>query len=72
MNPILKQLIINPSNKPYYSEDFIKGFKCGAQRQLEADRASIKTKQVKYFDEDEKVWKIGEVIIDESVETRLE
>ena len=33
---------------------------------------TIKTKQVKYFDEDEKMWKIGEVIIDELVETRLE
>ena len=26
---------------------------------------TIKTKQVKYFDEDEKVWKIGSVIVDE-------
>ena len=26
---------------------------------------SIQTKQVKYFDEDEKVWKIGSVIVDE-------
>ena len=26
---------------------------------------TIKTKQVKYYDEDEKVWKIGEVIVDE-------
>lgn len=25
---------------------------------------TIKTKRVKYFDEDEKVWKIGEVIVD--------
>lgn len=25
----------------------------------------IKTKQIKYFDEDEKVWKTGEVIVDE-------
>lgn len=25
----------------------------------------IKTKQAKYYDEDEKVWKIGEVIVDE-------
>lgn len=25
---------------------------------------TIKTKQIKYFDEDEKVWKIGEVIVD--------
>lgn len=26
---------------------------------------AIKTKQIKYFDEDEKVWKTGEVIVDE-------
>lgn len=26
---------------------------------------SIATKQIKYFDEDEKVWKIGSVIVDE-------
>lgn len=26
---------------------------------------TIKTKQVKYYDEDEKIWKIGEVIVDE-------
>ena len=30
------------------------------------DAPSIKTKQTKYYDEDEKVWKIGEVIIDSS------
>lgn len=27
---------------------------------------SIETKQTKYFDEDEKVWKIGSVIVDET------
>ena len=26
---------------------------------------TIKTKQVKYFDEDEKVWRTGEVIVNE-------
>ena len=26
---------------------------------------TIKTKQAKYYDEDEKVWKIGSVIVDE-------
>lgn len=26
---------------------------------------TIKTKQIKYFDEDEKIWRIGEVIVDE-------
>lgn len=28
-----------------------------------AHAPSIKTKQIKYFDEDEKVWKTGEVIV---------
>lgn len=27
---------------------------------------TITTKQVKYYDEDEKVWKIGSVIVDET------
>lgn len=26
---------------------------------------TIKTKEIKYFDDDEKVWKIGSVIVDE-------
>lgn len=26
---------------------------------------TIKTKQIKYFDEEEQLWKIGEVIVDE-------
>ena len=29
------------------------------------DAPTIKTKQIKYFDEDEKVWKTGSVIVDE-------
>ena len=37
----MKQITFNPNNEPYYSEDFIKGFKCGAERQLEADKADI-------------------------------
>lgn len=28
------------------------------------DAPTIKTKQIKYFDEDEQVWKIGEVIVE--------
>ena len=39
----MKQIAINPNNEPYYSKDFIKGFKCGTQRQLEADKADIPT-----------------------------
>ena len=35
----MKRLTINPSNESYYSEDFIKGFEYGTQRQLEADLA---------------------------------
>lgn len=35
----MKQITINPKNEPYYSKDFIKGFKCGAERQFEADKA---------------------------------
>ena len=29
------------------------------------DAPSVETKQIKYFDEEEKVWKIGSVIVDE-------
>lgn len=35
----MKQIKVNPNNEKYYSSEFIKGFKCGAQRQLEADKA---------------------------------
>lgn len=35
----MKLITINPNNEPYYSKEFIKGFKCGAQRQFEADKA---------------------------------
>ena len=31
------------------------------------DVPTIKTKEVKYFDEDEKVWRIGSVIVDEEI-----
>lgn len=34
----MEQITFNPSNEPYYSEDFIKGFECGAKRQFEADK----------------------------------
>lgn len=37
---------------------------CKVEKWLD-DAPSIKTKEVKYFDEDEKVWKIGRVIVDE-------
>ena len=34
-------------------------------REIIDNAPTIKTKQIKYFDEDEKVWKTGEVIVDE-------
>lgn len=37
----MKQIEINPSNKPYYSEDFIKGFECGTKTQFDADKEVI-------------------------------
>ena len=46
-------------------------YKVGINVGITASRAvmqnipSVKTKQIKYFDEDEKVWKIGSVIVDE-------
>lgn len=38
----MEKLKFNPSNKKYYSEDFIKGFECGVERQFEKDKAEIK------------------------------
>lgn len=38
----MEKLESNPSNKKYYSEDFIKGFECGVERQFEKDKAEIK------------------------------
>ena len=39
--------------------------KCTIEEAIQANEvSSIKTKQIKYYDEDEKVWKIGEVIVD--------
>ena len=32
-----------------------------------AHAPTIKTKQIKYYDEDEKVWKTGSVIVDEKI-----
>lgn len=33
----MEKLKFNPSNKKYYSEEFIKGFECGVERQYEVD-----------------------------------
>ena len=37
-----------------------------------ADAPTIETKQIKYFDEDEKVWKIGNVIMEQKNEPQAE
>lgn len=35
----MEKLKFNPDNKKYYSEEFIKGFECGVERQFNADMA---------------------------------
>ena len=37
-----------------------------------ADAPTIETKQIKYFDEDEKVWKIGNVIVEQKEQPQAE
>lgn len=39
----MKQIKVNPSNEPFYSKEFVRGFNLGAQRQFEADNADIPT-----------------------------
>lgn len=43
----------------------ISSVRCSLLGSVIANAPTIETKQVKYFDEDEKVWKIGSVIINE-------
>jgi hypothetical protein len=38
----MEKLKFNPGNKKYYSEEFIKGFECGVERQYAEDVVSIK------------------------------
>ena len=47
----MRLITINPNNEPYYSEDFIKGFKCGAQRQFEADKSDADRPQGEWVTE---------------------
>ena len=35
----MKPITTNPNNKRFFSDDFLEGFKYGAQRQYEADKA---------------------------------
>lgn len=48
----MEQITFNPNNEPYYSEDFIKGFKCGAERQFEADKKDRPQGQWIYCEDD--------------------
>lgn len=34
----MNKIKFNPNNAKYYSEDFIKGFECGVERQFNADK----------------------------------
>lgn len=45
----MEKLKFNPNNKKYYSEEFIKGFECGVERQFNADMAE-NTAKWKLFD----------------------
>ena len=45
------------------SEEFLNGVIYMAERIENAP--SIRTKQIRYFDENEKIWKIGDVIVDD-------
>lgn len=52
------------------ADQWLKEIECGASfyEFLKAEipnAPTIKTKQIKYYDEDEKVWKTGSVIVDE-------
>ena len=46
----MRQLTINPNNRQYYSEDFIKGFNCGAHRQFEADKSDADRPQGEWIE----------------------
>ena len=37
----MEKLKLNPNNAKYYSEDFIKGFECGVERQFEKDKVEL-------------------------------
>jgi len=50
---MIKKIQINEQNAHYYSDDFRKGFECGAERQYEADKKALaKHKTGKLIDAD--------------------
>ena len=56
----MEQITFNPNNEPYYSEDFIKGFKCGAERQFEADKSDADRPQGHYIKGENGEWYCSE------------
>lgn len=48
----------------YETEDDAYAYGYVSKHQIDT-APTIETKQVKYYDEDENVWKVGEVIVDE-------
>lgn len=49
----MKKLAINPSNKKYYSDDYIKGWEDGVNAQYEATKDAVEVvrcKDCKYFE----------------------
>ena len=45
----MNKLKFNPDNAKYYSEEFIKGFECGVERQYNADMAEKTAKWIFYI-----------------------
>lgn len=52
----MEKLKFNPSNKKYYSEEFIKGFECGAERQFKADSRENTAEWRTYFKEKDHIY----------------
>lgn len=50
----MEKLKINPDNVKYYSEEFIKGFECGTERQFNADMEEKTAVWITKWDEEER------------------
>lgn len=58
----MNKLEINPNNEKYYSEDFIRGYRCGTKYQFNADVKVLKQIRVeidvaRFIDKDTKLCK---------------
>ena len=63
MELITKRDALNELYLSHYDVRYIDKYEC--KERIEKIKG-FRTKQVKYFDETEQVWKIGEVIVDET------